>query len=114
MGSFKGFLIFLMKLMTLNFIPKINPKHFISNIFLIVSFEMATSIGSVARSGWFRPAANSRFEDQVTAPVAKRHIGALAKLGWLPALRSARRFSRSGRSAPELVEDDVAPEIMMS
>ncbi|XP_015838526.1 neuropeptide-like 1 isoform X2 [Tribolium castaneum] len=48
-------------------------------------------LGSVARSGWFRP--NSRYRSP-----EKRHIGALARLGWLPTLRNVRRFNRSGRS----------------
>lgn len=49
------------------------------------------NLGSVAKSGWFRQP--NRF-----VPPSKRHIGSLARLGWLPSFRTARRFNRSGRS----------------
>ncbi|CAH1376363.1 neuropeptide-like 1 isoform X1 [Tenebrio molitor] len=48
-------------------------------------------LGSVAKTGWFRPTSRYRSPE-------KRHIGALARLGWLPTLRNVRRFNRSGRS----------------
>ncbi|XP_063916344.1 neuropeptide-like 1 [Zophobas morio] len=74
-------------------------------------------LGSVAKTGWFRP--TSRFR----AP-EKRHIGALARLGWLPTLRNVRRFNRSGRStslegcretsADGQTEDDAISENALS
>lgn len=38
-------------------------------------------------------------------PLDKRHIGALARSGWLPAFRPVRggRFSRSGRARSQIV-----------
>ncbi|KAJ4438437.1 hypothetical protein ANN_14382 [Periplaneta americana] len=62
--------------------------------------------GSVARSGWFRDGNRNR------SPLTKRHIGSLARLGWLPAFRSSR-YSRSGRASPAPLapaddEDDKA------
>lgn len=49
---------------------------------------LAFYIGSVAKSGWFKASSSPE----------KRHIGALARLGWLPTLRNTRRFNRSYRS----------------
>lgn len=63
-------------------------------------------IGSIARGGgWYR--SPSRFR-----PPSKRHIGALARLGWLPAFRTVRRFNRSGRSASEPFNSELAAEDM--
>lgn len=72
-------------------------KRFLGELSLINCFGRCKKriVGSVAKTGWFRPTANNRYEG---SGVTKRHIGALAKLGWLPSLRSARRFNRSGRS----------------
>ncbi|XP_017770399.1 PREDICTED: uncharacterized protein LOC108558102 [Nicrophorus vespilloides] len=61
-------------------------------------------LGSVAKSGWFRPSASSRF----TSRIDKRHIGSLARLGWLPSFRSVRRFNRSGRSSNECYREASA------
>ncbi|CAG9767362.1 unnamed protein product [Ceutorhynchus assimilis] len=53
-------------------------------------------LGSVAKTGWFRP--TTRGITSLTSLPDKRHVAALARLGWLPAYRSVRRFNRSGRS----------------
>ncbi|XP_026471203.1 neuropeptide-like 1 [Ctenocephalides felis] len=55
-------------------------------------------LGSVVRGGWFR--GDSR--GTAFRSPGKRHIGALARLGWLPSFRALRsnRFSRSGRAVP--------------
>nr|CAD7568929.1 unnamed protein product [Timema californicum] len=47
---------------------------------------------SVARGGWFRDTSSQRDGGSI----AKRHIGSLARLGWLPSFRSSR-YSRSGK-----------------
>nr|CAD7398421.1 unnamed protein product [Timema cristinae] len=49
-------------------------------------------VRSVARGGWFRDTSSQRDGGSI----AKRHIGSLARLGWLPAFRSSR-YSRSGK-----------------
>ncbi|XP_028129245.1 neuropeptide-like 1 isoform X1 [Diabrotica virgifera virgifera] len=61
-------------------------------------------LGSVAKSGWFRP--SSSISSKYMTP-EKRHIGALARLGWLPSFRHIRRFNRSGRSTSS---DDTCRE----
>ncbi|CAH2008230.1 unnamed protein product [Acanthoscelides obtectus] len=62
-------------------------------------------LGSVAKSGWFRPQSLSSGSRSTSTRYqfspGKRHIGALARLGWLPSLRNIRRFNRSGRSASD-------------
>ncbi|XP_057656298.1 neuropeptide-like precursor 1 isoform X1 [Diorhabda carinulata] len=60
-------------------------------------------LGSVAKSGWFRPSSSSSssMSSKYLNP-DKRHIGSLARLGWLPSFRHIRRFNRSGRSASEI------------
>ncbi|XP_050298954.1 uncharacterized protein LOC126737909 isoform X2 [Anthonomus grandis grandis] len=60
-------------------------------------------LGSVAKSGWFRPSSYSSF----SSLPEKRHVAALARLGWLPSYRSIRRFNRSGRSFLRSNGDDI-------
>ncbi|KAL1498376.1 hypothetical protein ABEB36_009183 [Hypothenemus hampei] len=61
-------------------------------------------LGSVAKSGWFRPTSQG-YSSFVSLP-GKRHVAALARLGWLPSYRSLRRFNRSGRSYLVTTGDD--------
>ncbi|ENN70586.1 hypothetical protein D910_01892 [Dendroctonus ponderosae] len=63
-------------------------------------------LGSVAKSGWFRPVSRS-YSSWVSLP-EKRHVAALARLGWLPTYRSVRRFNRSGRSYLRSNTEDIA------
>jgi len=58
--------------------------------------------GSVVRSGWFRDANHNRLLH--ANPLSKRHIGSLARLGWLPGFRSSR-YSRSGRASPAPLDE---------
>ncbi|XP_019771537.1 uncharacterized protein LOC109545340 isoform X2 [Dendroctonus ponderosae] len=62
-------------------------------------------LGSVAKSGWFRPVSRS-YSSWVSLP-EKRHVAALARLGWLPTYRSVRRFNRSGRSYLRSNTEDI-------
>lgn len=58
---------------------------------------MSFTSGSIAKSGWFQPSSGSSKYSGFMLP-EKRHIGSLARLGWLPGFRHVRRFNRSGRS----------------
>lgn len=70
-------------------------------------FNKLFASGSVAKSGWFRPYSSST---RFTSSPEKRHIGALARLGWLPSFRHVRRFNRSGRSTSS---DDICRLLSM-
>lgn len=64
------------------------------------------NIGSIARMGLLRTDPNNGYMmRQYRQQEQKRHIGALARSGWLPAFRPVRggRFSRSGRARSQIV-----------
>ncbi|XP_060522874.1 neuropeptide-like precursor 1 [Cylas formicarius] len=72
----------------------------------VYSVEGKRFLGSLAKSGWLRtPDRDSPFASQPE----KRHVAALARLGWLPSYRSVRRYTRSGRSTG-LSNDDMCRE----
>jgi hypothetical protein len=70
--------------------------------------------GSLARSGWVssrqvRSPVAALLEEDNRAEIEKRHIGALARMGWLPAFRSTR-FSRGKRS----IEHEASMEVQQT
>lgn len=79
----------------------INANYF----YLLSLLHKHFASGSLAKSGWFRPV--SRSYSSFTSLPDKRHVAALARLGWLPSYRSVRRFNRSGRSFLKSNSDDI-------
>ncbi|XP_031620837.1 neuropeptide-like 1 isoform X2 [Contarinia nasturtii] len=89
-----------------------NEKRFLGSIvndgwssYAYRSPSQKRNIGSLARQGLLRSDVNNylnqkQYRQQSENLYEKRHLGALARSGWLPAFRSIRggRFSRSGRA----------------